>query len=52
MDTYAVHRGNLISIQLHTLTHRERQKEEREAHSAAACIQTGEKIRDMLVHAR
>lgn len=30
MDTYAVHGGNLISIQLHTLTHRERHEEERE----------------------
>lgn len=30
MDTYAVHGGNLISIELHSLTHRERHGGQRE----------------------
>lgn len=51
MDTYAVHGGNLISIELHTLTHRERHEEEKEENKA--CSQRGgEKVKDMLVHAR
>lgn len=52
LDTYAVHGGNLISIELHTLTHSERHGEERE--EARACSQRGgrEKVKDMLVHAR
>lgn len=51
VDTYAVHGGNLISIQLHTLTHRERHEEEKE--EDRACSQRGgEKVKDMLVHAR
>lgn len=29
MDTYAVHGGNLISIELHTLTYRDRHEEEK-----------------------
>ena len=29
LDTYAVHGGNLISIELHTLTHRERHEGEK-----------------------
>lgn len=43
LDTYAVHGGNLISIQLHTLTHRERHEEEREDR---ACSQRGGRRRE------
>lgn len=52
MNTYAVHGGNLISIELHTLTYRERREEEKEGDKA--CSQSGgqEKVKDMLVHAR
>lgn len=53
LDTYAVHGGNLISIELHTLTHRERHEEKEEENKA--CSQRGgggEKVKDMLVHAR
>lgn len=51
LNTYAVHGGNLISIELHSLTHRERHEEEKE--EDRACSQRGgEKVKDMLVHAR
>lgn len=52
-DTYAAQGGNLISIQLHTLTHRERHEGETE--EDRACSQKrggGEKVKYMLVHAR
>lgn len=44
LDTYAVHGGNLISIQLHTLTHRERHEEEKE--EDRACSQSGGRRRE------
>lgn len=52
LDTYAVHGGNLISIELHTLTHRERHEEKEEENKACSQRGGGEKVKDMLVHAR
>lgn len=41
LDTYAVHGGNLISIELHTLTHRERHTRKRQRRSEHAAREEG-----------
>lgn len=58
LNTYAVHGSNLISIQLHTLTHRERHEEEKRGGQGMQSERReeerggGEKVKVMLVHAR